>query len=142
MSTGHHKLQPAYMDRLTNQASENSFRDKAIVDGAYSTYWEEVERASGLPFLLCGCALCWVMPVLSSCVVQGPSSVNPPELMPYLLHNILVHGPSHSTKSVSYLTFIWNRMHNVMETVYTVLRTWLGVECYIFLELYNAHMYA
>jgi hypothetical protein len=26
-----------------------------------------------------------------------------------------------------------------METVYTVIRTWLGVECYIFPEIYNAH---
>jgi hypothetical protein len=26
-----------------------------------------------------------------------------------------------------------------METVYNVLRTWLGVECYIFPEIYNAH---
>jgi hypothetical protein len=29
-----------------------------------------------------------------------------------------------------------------METVYIVLRTWLGVECYIFPEIYNAHNYA
>ncbi len=57
MSTGHHKLQPAYMDRLTNQASENSFSDKAIVDGAYSTYCEEVPREVEASHFCCAVVL-------------------------------------------------------------------------------------
>ncbi len=35
--------------------------------------------------------------------VQGPSSVNPLELVPYLPHNILVHGPSRRMKSFIFI---------------------------------------
>jgi hypothetical protein len=45
------------MDRLTNQASENSFSDKAIVDGAYSTYCEEVPREVEASHFCCAVVL-------------------------------------------------------------------------------------
>jgi hypothetical protein len=83
------------MDGLTNQASENSFSDKAIVDGAYSIRTEKKCKE-----------------------VQGPSSVNPPELVPYLPHNILVHGLSRCMKSVSFSSQVFAHIYIYIYSIY------------------------